>query len=257
MRDRYGMLEVETADTVARVALNRPDKLNALTAEFWDDLRELLRDATSEPSVRALVLYGRGRCFSSGGDIAGFGDLTTVPARRDYQERAFAAFRALEAFPKPTFAAVHGYALGGGCELTMVTDIVVADTTATFGTPEAAVGLMPGLGVVRGRANTNLHWMKYLVFTGERIDAEEARLAGLVNKVVPAGEHIGEAIRLAARAAEKPAVALAVAKRVLGRGSEEGYDYALEATALLHGTDDQREGVTAFQERRAPKFSDR
>ncbi|NKQ58038.1 enoyl-CoA hydratase/isomerase family protein [Amycolatopsis sp. K13G38] len=257
MRKRYGMLAVETVGAVAEVALDRPDKLNALTAGFWDDLQDLLRDAAGDSAVRALVLYGRGQCFSAGGDIAGFGELTTVPARRDYQERAFAAFRALERFPKPTFAAVHGYALGGGCELTMVTDVVVADSTARFGTPEASVGLMPGLGVVRGRANVNLHWMKYLVFTGERLDAEEARLAGLVNKVVPEGEHLGEARRLASLAAGKPAVALAVAKRVLGRGSDEGYDYALEATSLLHGTEDQHEGVLAFKERRAPQFRDR
>lgn len=257
MRASYGMLDVEAVDGVATVALNRPDKLNSLTYEFWSDFQELLRDATADVSVRALVMHGRGTCFSAGGDIKGFGDLGDVPARRSYQELAFAAFRALEDFPKPTFAAVHGMALGGGCELTMVADVVIADETAQFGTPEASVGLMPGLGVVRGRANTNLHWLKYMVFTGERVGGEEARLAGLVNKVVPEGEHLNEALRLAKLAASKPGVALAVAKRILGRGREEGYDYALEAVSLLHGTEDQHEGVAAFKERRAPQFRDR
>lgn len=257
VRESYGMLEVLVERTVAVVHLDRPDKLNALNHEFWSHLVALLRDAATDDSVRALVLAGRGSSFCAGGDIAGFGELADIPSRRRYQAVAFEAFRAFEDFPKPTITAVHGYALGGGCELTMVSDIVVADETAVFSTPEAAVGLMPGLGVVRGLANTNLHWMKYLVFTGEHLSAEEARLAGLVNKVVPAGKHLAEARRIAEVIAQKPAVALQVAKRILNRGSGEGYDYALEATALLHSTEDQREGVEAFKERRAPEFKDR
>lgn len=257
MRERYGMLAVHVEDGIATVMLDRPDKRNALTYGFWTELRELLDDATADDAVRVLVVHGAGDCFSAGGDIEGFGDLDDVPARRRYQELAFAAFRAFEVFPKPTIAAVHGFALGGGCELTMVTDIVVADTTARFGTPEASVGLMPGLGVVRGHANVNLHWLKHLVFTGELLDAADARVAGLVTHVVPEGQHLEEAHRQARKAAAKPAVALQVAKRILNRGSAEGYDYSLEATSLLHGTHDQAEGVRAFKERRTPSFEDR
>jgi len=239
------------------VTLDRPDKLNALTFAFWTDLQRLLADAAADPDVRVLVVHGAGRCFSAGGDIEGFGDLDDIPARRRYQDLAYAAFRAFETFPKPTIAAVHGFALGGGCELTMVTDLVVADTTARFGTPETAVGLMPGLGVVRGHANTNLHWLKHMIFTGERLDAEQARLAGLVTHVVEEGTHLDEALRQAALVARKPAVALQVAKRILNRGSAEGYDYSAEATALLHSTHDQAEGVAAFKQRRDPDFQDR
>lgn len=257
MRDRYGMVGVRVEDGVLVATLDRPDKLNAMTATFWDDLRALLDDAEADRDVRVLVVHGAGRCFCAGGDIEGFGDLDDVPSRRRYQRAAFDAFRAFEVFPKPTIAAVHGFALGGGCELTMVTDIVIADTTASFGTPEAAVGLMPGLGVVRGHANTNLHWLKHMVFTGERLGAEDARLAGLVTHVVPEGRHLEEALRQAKLAASRPAVALQVAKAILNRGSAEGYDYSLEATALLHGTEDQTEGVTAFKERRPPRFQDR
>lgn len=257
MQDRYGMLAVAVSDAVCVVTLDRPDKLNALTFAFWTDLQRLLADAAADPDVRVLVVHGAGRCFSAGGDIEGFGDLDDIPARRTYQDLAYAAFRAFETFPKPTIAAVHGFALGGGCELTMVTDLVVADTTARFGTPEAAVGLMPGLGVVRGHANTNLHWLKHMIFTGERLDAEQARLAGLVTHVVEEGTHLDEALRQAALVASKPAVALQVAKRILNRGSAEGYDYSTEATALLHSTHDQAEGVAAFKQRRAPDFQDR
>jgi enoyl-CoA hydratase/carnithine racemase len=257
VQPRYGMVGVEAIDGICVATLDRPDKLNTLTFEFWTDLQQLLADAAESPEVRVLVVHGAGRCFCAGGDIGGFGDLDDIPARRRYQELAFAAFRAFEIFPKPTIAAVHGFALGGGCELTMVTDLVVADTTARFGTPEAAVGLMPGLGVVRGHANTNLHWLKHMIFTGEHLDAEEARLAGLVTRVVDEGQHVEEARRQAALIAEKPAVALQVAKRILNRGSAEGYDYSVEATALLHSTHDQQEGVSAFKERRAPRFEDR
>lgn len=257
MDERYGMLAVAVKDSTAVVTLDRPEKLNALPFEFWTDLQRLLADAAADPRVRVLVVHGAGRCFCAGGDIEGFGDLDDIPARRRYQDLAFAAFRAFETFPKPTIAAVHGFALGGGCELTMVTDIVVADSTAQFGTPEAAVGLMPGLGVVRGPANTNLHWLKHMIFTGERLNAEEARLAGLVTTVTPEGQHLDEALRLAGLIAAKPALALQVAKRILNRGSAEGYDYSVEATALLHGSHDQQEGVAAFKERRSPRFQDR
>lgn len=257
MRDRYGMLGVVVDDHVAIVTLDRPDKLNSLTYAFWTDLQDLLADAADDDEVRVLVVHGAGDNFSAGGDIEGFGDLDDIPARRTYQELAFEAYRAFENFPKPTIAAVHGYALGGGCELTMVTDLVVCDTTAQFGTPEASVGLMPGLGVVRGRANTNLHWLKQMIFTGERLSADQALQAGLVTKVVEAGTHLAEARRWADKVAAKPTVALQVAKRILNRGSGEGYEYSVEATALLHSTHDQAEGVAAFKERRAPRFQDR
>src|SRR5690606_31980778 len=112
-------------------------------------------------------------------------------------------------------------------------------------------------GVVRGRANTNLHWLKLMIFTGRRLGPEDARLAGLVTHVVPEGTHVEEAMALAREIAAKPAVALQVAKRILNRGSAEGYDYSVEAVALLHSTEDQREGVTAFKERRKPSFKDR
>lgn len=257
MDARYGMLAAAVSDGVLVVTIDRPDKLNSLTAGFWTDLTDLLTDARTDDAVRVLVVHGAGDNFSAGGDIEGFGDLSDVPARRAYQELAFGAYRAFETFPKPTIAAVHGYALGGGCELTMVTDLVVCDTTAQFGTPEATVGLMPGLGVVRGRANTNLHWLKHMIFTGERLDADAALRAGLVTAVVDAGTHLDEALRLAGKVAQRPATALRVAKAILNRGSGEGYDYSVEATALLHGTHDQAEGVTAFKERRTPNFQDR
>lgn len=257
MKDRYGMLTVRMDSRTCIVMLDRPAKLNALTYQFWTDLLDLLSDAADDAEVRVLVLHGAGEHFCAGGDIEGFDELEDIPARRRYQQMAFGALRALEVFAKPTIAAVHGYALGGGCELTMVADLVVCDTTARFGTPEVTVGLMPGLGVVRGRSVMNLHWLKQMIFTGAQLDAEQALMAGLTTMVVDEGEHLPAALRLADQIAVQPATALRVAKAILNRGSGEGYDYSVEATALLHSTDDQGEGVAAFRERRQPTFLDR
>jgi enoyl-CoA hydratase/carnithine racemase len=141
--------------------------------------------------------------------------------------------------------------------LTMVCDLVVADETARFATPEAMIGLFPGLAVVRGHAVTGGHWLKYLVLTGEPLGAHDARLAGLVNVVTPAGEHLAEAERLARLAAARAPLALALAKRILGRGSADGYGHAIDAVALLQGSDDVAEGIAAFAERRPPRFEGR
>jgi enoyl-CoA hydratase len=251
------MLTYEVRDRVAWVTLDRPDKLNAMTRGFWGELEEALVRAGADDEVRVVIFHGAGRCFSVGGDIEGFGELSEADDRRAYAAEALGALRAVEELPKPTIAAVHGFALGGGCELTLVCDIVVADETARFGTPEAAVGLMPGLAVVRGRAHAGLHWLKYMVFTGEQLDAERALGAGLVNRVTPAGAHLEEAERLAQAIAAKAPLALAVAKQILGRDAGEGYAHAVEAVALLQGTDDVAEGISAFSAKRPPAFRGR
>ena len=181
------MLRYEVDGPIAWATLDRADKLNAMPRSFWGELEETLARADADEQVRVLIFRGSGRCFSVGGDIEGFGELRDSADRRNYVREALGALRAVDQFTKPTIAAVHGHALGGGCELTMVCDIVVADETARFGTPESLVGLVPGLGVVRGLSHLNLHWMKYMVFTGEPLNAEEAKAAGLVNRVTEPG----------------------------------------------------------------------
>ncbi len=251
------MLAYSVAGPVAWATLERPDRLNAMPREFWGELRTVMARVDADPDVRALVFRGTGRCFSVGGDIEGFGEIGDTADRRTYLDDAMRAFRAVESAQTPTIAAVHGHALGGGCELSIVCDIVVADETARFGMPESAVGLVPGLGVVRGRAHLNLHWMKYLVLTGETVDAATAREIGLVNEVVPEGQHEARAGELAQRIAGRAPLALAVGKRILGRDADEGFAHAIEAVALLQGTNDHAEGIAAFQARRVARFEGR
>lgn len=251
------MIAFRSEGSVAWATLNRPEKLNALTRAFWSDLVALLGRVDSDPEIRVLVLHGAGRCFSVGGDIEGFGELTHAGDRRAYLKEAIGAMEAIERFSKPTIAAVHGHALGGGCELTLVCDIVVADVTARFGTPEAMVGLVPGPGVARGLAHVNLHWMKYMIFTGETLDAEQARLAGLVNVVTPEGEHLAAAERLAERIAARAPLALAVGKQLLGDQAPGAWSHAIDGVAFLQCTEDFDEGIAAFQQRREPRFRGR
>ena len=248
------MIAYRTDGPVAFLKLDRPEKLNALDRRFWPELRAVLAKAAADGDVRAVVLHGEGRGFSVGGDIEGFGELGDPGDRRAYVGEAFAAMRAVDEFPKPTIAAVHGYALGGGCELTVVCDIVVADETARFGTPEVGVGLVPGVGVARGLAHANLHWMKYMVLTGEPLDAQEARLAGLVNKVVPAGEHVNAAEAIARTIATRAPLAVTLGKQLLSQEAHSAFGRALDAVAFLQGTEDFAEGIAAFAQRRQARF---
>jgi enoyl-CoA hydratase/carnithine racemase len=252
-----GMLAYRSDGPVGWATLDRPEKLNAMARGFWQELRDLLDEMESDPAIRVLVFHGAGRCFSVGGDIDGFAELGDAGDKRAYLRDAMSAFQAVERFSKPTIAAVHGHCLAGGCELTMVCDIVIADETARFGTPEASVGLVPGPAVARGAAQANLHWMKFMVLSGEQLDCEEARLAGLVNRVTPAGEHLAAADELARKIAQRAPLALAVGKQLLNRRYEQAYEHAIDAVAYLQSTADFGEGIAAFQERREPRFEGR
>ena len=248
------VLSYRAEPPIAWIAFNRPEKKNAIERGFYGELIDCLARAEGDGSVRAVILHGEGDCFSAGGDIAGFGEIGGVADRRAYMREAMSAFKAVESCSKPVIAAVHGYALGGGCELTIVSDVVIADETARFGMPEASVGLVPGPGVARGLAQVNLHWMKLMVLGGEVLSADEARVAGLVNRVVPAGEHLTAAAALAERMASKAPLAQAAGKQLLNSVAPEAYDYAAEMIALLQSTEDFAEGIAAFKAKRPPSF---
>jgi enoyl-CoA hydratase/carnithine racemase len=249
-------LKFDITDRIGVVTFDRPDKLNALNEAMWEGLDAITDHAAgADPEdLRALVFTGSGPGFSVGGDFDEFEALTGPADRRRYIDRVFGAYRAIEELPVATIAAVHGHALGGGCELTLVCDVVVAAGTATFGMPEIGFGLFPGIGVSRGREQLSQHWLRYLVLLGEPIPADEARLAGLVNRVVPDGEHLSTALEMARTIAARAPLAVRAAKRELTKGSAAGYDGPHRAVPELMGTNDHAEGIAAFRERRAPEF---
>ncbi|OJU85359.1 MAG: hypothetical protein BGO11_17940 [Solirubrobacterales bacterium 70-9] len=248
------MLAREVRDGVAWLRIDRPERRNAIPAAFWGLLRETSAELAADEEVRAVVLHGAGDCFSVGADITDFPDAADVDARARFLTEATTALEELVALPLPTVAAVHGHCIGGGLELTLACDIVVADATARFSAPEARVGLVPGVLLAWGRERIGDHWLRYLALSGEPIDAEEARLAGLVNFVVPAGEHLERAAELAAKLAAGAPLAVATVKSALARAD---LGSAVESGVLLQGSEDFAEGSAAFRERRPPRFSGR
>jgi enoyl-CoA hydratase/carnithine racemase len=251
------MLRSNVRAPVAWLTIDRTDKLNAMTRVFFAELAEAVARAEENDEVRVLVIHGEGRCFSVGGDIVAFGDLAGADDRRAYVREALWSFRRVEECSKPTIAAVHGRAFGGGCELTLVCDLVVADETARFALPETSVGLAPGPALVRAGAHVGLHRLKHLILTGAVLDAEQAREAGFVNEVVAAGAHLERADELARTVAARAPTAVAAAKAFLTAGAWDRYPHAVDTVALLQGTDDAAEGVAAFSEKRDPAFTGR
>ena len=255
----YQFVTFDVADRVATITVNRPDKLNALNAATIAELDAAIDEARGRDDVAAVILTGAGRAFVAGADIAEI--VATNPGEaRALALRGQAMMRKFETSPKPTVAAVNGFALGGGCELAMACHVRVASDGAKFGQPEVKIGILPGYGgtqrlprlVGRGRA-------LQLLLSAEPIDAAEAYRIGLVNRVVPAGELLTAArAMLAPMLANGPlAVALCVdaVDRGLDMGLDDGLAYEANCFGLLASTADMREGMTAFLEKRAPAFT--
>ncbi|MBN9623696.1 MAG: enoyl-CoA hydratase/isomerase family protein, partial [Actinobacteria bacterium] len=160
------MLAREVRDGVAWLRIDRPERRNAIPAAFWGLLRETSAELAADEEVRAVVLHGAGDCFSVGADITDFPDAADVDARARFLTEATTALEELVALPLPTVAAVHGHCIGGGLELTLACDIVVADATARFSAPEARVGLVPGVLLAWGRERIGDHWLRYLALSG-------------------------------------------------------------------------------------------
>jgi enoyl-CoA hydratase len=252
------VIDYRLVDGIAWLRLDRPEAKNAITRAGFVELRGLLERAAADSDVKCLVLHGAGENFCAGGDIKDFGAIgADLPSRQGYMADAMAAYKAVQACPKPVIAAVNGFVLGGGCELTLVADVVVADATARFGLPEARSGLVPGPGLAVGLTQTNLHWLKLLVLTGELIDAREAQIAGLVTRLVPVGEHLAAAEALAKRVTGLAPLALAMGKRTLNDMAGQHYEQAAGTVIMLQGTEDFQEGISAFREHRRAQFRGR
>src|SRR4051812_9515933 len=244
-------VRLDVADGIGTIRLDRPP-MNALNAQVQDELRACAADATDRDDVRAVVLYGGPKVFAAGADIKEMGTMSYV----DMVKRAGAlqdAFTAVARIPKPTVAAVTGYALGGGCELALTADFRVCGDNAKLGQPEILLGVIPGAGGTQrlarliGPART-----KDLVYSGRFVDAEEALRIGLVDKVVAPDDVYSAAVELASKYVEGPALALRAAKAAIDGGLDVDLDSGLRLeTQLFTGlfaTEDQTIGMQSFVE---------
>ena len=257
----YDFITFEVADRIATIMVNRPDKLNALNSATIAELGAAIDDARVRQDVGGVILTGAGRAFIAGADISELQGQSPFVAKgrsRAGQE----VFRRYEMCPKPVIAAVNGFALGGGCELAMACHVRIASEHAKFGQPEVKLGILPGYGgtqrlprlVGKGRA-------LQLLMTGEMIDAEEALRIGLVNRVVHAAELIGAAQIMLKQIMQNAPLAVALSIEAVDRGLgmtlDEGLTLEANHFGLLAATDDMKEGMSAFLEKRTPGFNGR
>jgi len=252
-------IDVARDDAVAVVTIDRQDALNALDVATLSELRDVLVDLAGDSGVRALVLTGAGeRAFVAGADIKYMSRLSPEQAKA-WGALGHEAGSLLETMPKPTIAAINGFALGGGCELALACDIRYASTRAKLGQPEINLGIVPGWGGTQRLARVcGIGVAKELIFTGRNVDAAEALRIGLVNAVFEPEELLAKACETAALLAAKSPIALALAKRLcnltLGVDHAGGLATEVDAFGELFAGEDAKEGLTAFVEKREPRF---
>ena len=246
---------LEKKGNIAVATINRPKALNALNSQVLEDLNELVDLVNADEEIRALVLTGAGeKAFVAGADIGEMSTLTKAEGEA-FGKKGNDVFRRLETLPIPTVAAVNGFALGGGCELSMSCDIRICADTAVFGQPEVGLGITPGFGGTQRLARLVSPGMaKQLIYTARNIKADEALRIGLVNAVYPAEELMAAAEKMAATIAANAPIAVRACKKAINEGLDVDMDAALVIEEKLFGscfeTADQAEGMGAFLEKR-------
>ena len=252
-------IRLEREEAVALVTIDRPDAMNALDVETLTELRDRLLELGEDAQTRVIVLTGAGdRAFAAGADIKYMSGLD-LDAAKEWGELGHDVAQLLETSPRPTIAAINGFALGGGCELALACDLRFASAKAKLGQPEINLGIIPGWGGTQRLARaTSLGFAKELILTGRIVGAEEAERRGLVNAVYEPGELLEKTMETARLLASKSPVALAAAKRAVNHALQGDHVDNLTREAdefgLLFGSEDAREGLTAFVEKREPKF---
>jgi enoyl-CoA hydratase len=241
---------------IAVARLNRPDVLNALNTPLMDQLIAQFEAWDADPAVRVIVLTGSDKAFAAGADIKEMADASVVDM---YERNNLQRWERIKRVRKPIIAAVSGFCLGGGCELVMHCDIIVASETAKFGQPEINLGVMPGAGGTQRLSKTvGKYRAMELILTGRFFDAAEALRIGLVTRVLPVETYFDEAMKLAGQIAEKSPIAVRVAKEAVLRafetGLSDGLDYERKMFYMLFATEDQKEGMKAFIEKRTANY---
>jgi len=256
----YQNILVSHEGKVALVTLNRPKALNALNTQLLSELVDALQGFDVDDSVRAIVLTGSERAFAAGADIK---EMAPKSYMDMYKTNFFAdAADRIAAVRKPIIAAVAGYALGGGCELAMLCDFIIAADTAKFGQPEINLGVMPGIGGTQRLTRlVGKSKAMEMCLTGRNMDAAEAERSGLVSRVVPAADLLAEAMKTAQKIAEQSLPIAMMTKETVNRAYEttltEGIRFERRLFHSMFATEDQKEGMAAFSEKRKPAFTDR
>ncbi|RME90695.1 MAG: enoyl-CoA hydratase [Anaerolineae bacterium] len=252
----YTTILVETRERVGVITLNRPRALNALNGQLLRELMDALSAFDADETIGAIVITGNEKAFAAGADIKEMADASTVEMLlRD----TIGLFDRIRQIRKPVIAAVSGWALGGGCELAMSCDMIVASETAKFGQPEVTIGVIPGAGGTQRLTRTvGKAIAMEMVLNNRTLSAEEALRYGLVNRVVPVERYLDEAVQLASEIAARAPLAVRLGKEMVNKAFELSLSEALEAERrafyMLFATEDQKEGMKAFIEKRPPKW---
>ena len=255
----YETILVSRAERVGTITLNRPEALNALNSQVMAEVTSAAADFDADPGIGAIIITGSAKAFAAGADIK---EMATLSFSEVFGSDFFAAWGKLAAVRTPLIAAVGGYALGGGCELAMMCDVLIAAETAKFGQPEIKLGVLPGMGGSQRltRAVGKAKAMD-MILTGRTIDAAEAERIGLVSRVVAADDLLEEANAVAATISQMSRSASRMAKEAVNRAFEaslaEGLLYERRLFHSAFATEDQTEGMAAFSEKRAPNFTHR
>lgn len=256
---KYENILFENNEGIGIVTINRPKALNALNAATLTDIDQVFDEIAKDDSVKAVIVTGSGeKAFVAGADITEMAPMSAVEGR-NFGKLGQAVFNKVENVNKPVIAAVNGFALGGGCELSMACDFRIASEKAKFGQPEVTLGIIPGFaGTQRLSRLVGKGLAKEILFTGDMIDAQEAHRIGLVNKVVAPEELMAVATKIAKRIASRAPIAIQLCKAAVNEGMDmdlqSGVAYEAEAFGLCFATADQKEGMGAFVEKRKPTF---
>ncbi|MFN5557609.1 MAG: enoyl-CoA hydratase-related protein [Chryseotalea sp.] len=250
------LVNKQIAEGVAQITLNRPKELNALNLQVMREIRDALKEFDADDTIKVIIITGNEQAFAAGADIKQMADKTAIDMLLIDQ---FSTWDQIRKTRKPIIAAVSGFALGGGCELAMTCDMIIASETAKFGQPEIKIGVMPGAGGTQrltkaiGKAKA-----MELVLTGRFISADESLQYRLINKVVPVEMLIHETLTLAKEIAQQSPIAIMLAKEAVNRSFEthldEGLHFERKNFYLAFASEDQKEGMAAFVEKRKPNF---